>query len=360
MKAAAAIRALVERESDEGYAGEEIGEDRVLLWWKGTPPENVTAAARRTGVTVEIRAAKHSRKELRTAAEQLWRVQGVAHGGQIHAIKTFFNGSGLEAAVRPGRKRMLAPLPDLGVPVELAEREPLTPASRCDDGVPWYGGLAIRSEGTNSWGACGGSTNLTYSCTGGFGVHIGSTEYLLTAGHCGLANRAVRDGAGDYIGNVASRSPTYDLLLVQTDAADRIWDGVPGVSDFTKPVVGWAWTTPGQSLCYSGATSGPRCGYTVDGEITTACGYNPVFGYGECWYDMISAEGTTGGTSIARNGDSGAPVFSLINNFAWTQVAGTVSGFVQDGAQEWLVFQDFGTATRIWPGLDTINYRNPM
>ncbi|MBE3012135.1 hypothetical protein IL992_23475 [Microbispora sp. NEAU-D428] len=360
VRAASTLRTLVEQGADAGYAGMEITEDRVLLWWKGTPPPAVTAAARGAGVPVEARSAKYSRKELRAAADRLWRSAGVEHGGQIHAVKTFFDGSGLEAAVRPGQKRTLAPLPELDVPVHMVERDPVTLASRCDDGVPWYGGLAIRIDGSHSVGACGGNTNLTYNCTGGFGVHIGSTEYLLTAGHCGLINGTFRDGAGQYIGQATQRHRYYDLMLIQTDAGDRIWDGVPGVSDFSKPVVGWAWTTPGQSLCYSGATSGPRCGYTVDGAVDYVCGYN-IAGGDECWYDMISARGAKAGTWI-RPGDSGAPVFSLINNSAWTQAAGTVSGFISGAGDpnEWLVFQDFGTATRVWPGLDTINYLNPM
>ncbi|WP_208803032.1 hypothetical protein [Microbispora triticiradicis] len=358
VRAASTLRTLAEQGGGDGYAGMQITEDRVVLWWKGGPPPAVTAAARSAGVPVEVRSAEHSRKELRAAADRLWRSAGAEHGGQIHAVKTFSDGSGLEAAVRPGQKRALAQLPELDVPVHVVERDPVTLTSRCDDGVPWYGGLAIRMDGSYSVGACGGNANLTYNCTGGFGVHIGSTEYLLTAGHCGLINRAFRDGAGQYIGQATKAHTYYDLMLIETDAADRIWDGVPGVSDFSKPVVGWAWTTPGQSLCYSGATSGPRCGYTVDGSFTQVCGLN-IAGMDECWYDMISAKGAKAGTSI-RPGDSGAPVFSLINNSAWTQAAGTVSGFITGDSQEWLVFQDFGTATRVWPGLDTINYLNPM
>ena len=356
--AASNLRTLVEQRAGAGYAGTEITEDRVVLWWKGTAPPAVTAAVRGARVPVEVRSAKYSRMELRAAADRLWRSAGVEHGGQIHAVKTFFDGSGLEAAVRPGQKRTLAPLPELDVPVQMVERDPVTLASRCDDGVPWYGGLAIRMDGSYNVGACGGNSTLTYNCTGGFGVHIGSAEYLLTAGHCGQANAAFRDGAGQYIGQATQKHGSYDLMLIQTDAGDRIWDGVPGVSDFSKPVVGWVWTTPGQSLCYSGATSGPRCGYIVDGSFTHVCGVN-IVGWDECWDDMISAKGVKAGSTI-RPGDSGAPVFSLINNSAWTQAAGTVSGFATGFSNEWLVFQDFGTATRVWPGLDTINYLNPM
>ncbi|OPG09435.1 serine protease [Microbispora sp. GKU 823] len=357
VRAASAVRTVVEQGADDGYAGLEISGDRVLLWWKGAPPPAVTDTARAAGVAVEVRAAEHSREELRAAADRLWRSSGVEHGGQLQAVKIISDGRGLEAAVRPGRKSPLAPLPELGVPVDVVEQEPPTPTSRCDDGVPWYGGLAIRPSG--EWGgACGGNENLRYTCTGGFGVHIGSTEYLLTAGHCATVGETLLDGAGQYIGEATLRHAEHDLVLVRTDAADRIWDGVPGVSDFTKPVVGWVWTFPGQSLCYSGATSGANCGYTVVKDEYTKFCYE-----GRCWSDLIAAK-RKGRFSVA-GGDSGGPVFSLINNSAWIQAAGTVTGTLQQtdllgNKTEWVIFQDFGTATRDWPGLDTINYLDPM
>ncbi|MBB2914471.1 hypothetical protein FHS43_005783 [Streptosporangium becharense] len=361
VRAASRIRQLVEGGADAGYAGLEIAGDQVLLWWKGTPSAAVARAARDAGVPVEVRAAAHSRRELRAAADRLWRSAGVEHGGRVHALKVFSDGRGLEAAVRPGQARGLAALPDAGVPVALAERDQFTPTRRCDDRPAWSGGAAIRNEAVGSFGPCGGDANLGYNCTAGFGVRIGTAEYLLTAGHCGVRGSVFYDGSGQRrIGQATHKNQSHDLLLIETDATSRIWDGAPGVSDFTKPVVGWGWTASGQSLCYSGVYSGARCGFTVDGEYTTICGELHVGGTFECWNDMISAKGSSGGREFARRGDSGAPVFSLINDYSWAQAAGTVSGYIDGGDAEWIVFQDFGTATRDFPGLNTINLVEPM
>ncbi|MDP9867827.1 MULTISPECIES: hypothetical protein [Streptosporangium] len=56
------------------------------------------------------------------------RAAGVEQGGRIHAVKTMFDGSGLEAAVRPGQA-LLGPLPETGVPVTVVEHEPVRATS---------------------------------------------------------------------------------------------------------------------------------------------------------------------------------------------------------------------------------------
>ncbi|MCC5578812.1 hypothetical protein IMZ11_24605 [Microtetraspora sp. AC03309] len=251
------------------------------------------------------------------------------------------------------------------MPVAVVEHEPVRATSRCDDGSPWSGGAAIRNHTSGGRGLCGPSGTSVYDCTAGFGTHIGSVKYLLTAGHCGSVGDTFTDGGGTVIGQASNKHAEHDLLLIPTDAQSRIWDGIPGVSDFTKPVVGWGWTFPGQSLCYSGAMRGANCGYTVaDGEYTKLCGED------SCWTDLIAAKRRSQNVTTAKQvpwsgGDSGAPVFSLTNDSAWVQAAGTLTGVFTTSdwlgnRSEWIVFQDFGTATRDWPGLDTINYLDPI
>jgi streptogrisin D len=68
-------------------------------------------------------------------------------------------------------------------------------------------------------------------------------------------------------------------------------------------VIGWGWTYKGQSLCYSGATSGARRGHKVGGAFTTICG-DEIYGHRECYNDMISAK-VPGGMLGGLGGDSG-------------------------------------------------------
>ncbi|MEU1734970.1 hypothetical protein [Streptosporangium sp. NPDC020145] len=263
-------------------------------------------------------------------------------------VKALTDGSGLEA-VRSLSARGLAPVPDVGVPVAVTQGEPFrTVAVRCDDSPDWYGGVAIHND-KFSGPSCGGNGSWQYNCTGGFGVTLQSQRYLLTAGHCGAIGDTFLSGAGNVIGRATHEHTAHDLLLVRADTGGRIWDGTPGVNDFTKGVAGWGWTAGGQSLCFSGTTSGAKCGYTVDGTIVSGCGTD-LYGNHECYNDLISAwkDGTAG-----RPGDSGGPVFSLAGDRV--QAMGTTTAYATNNqGREWIVFQDFGTATRDWSGLDVI------
>ncbi|MFF4413112.1 hypothetical protein ACFYY8_11315 [Streptosporangium sp. NPDC001559] len=352
VRAGTKIRNLVEDGREAGYTGLEISGDRLVLWWKGTPPGRIERAVRQAGVPVDVRPATHSRAELRTASDRLWQSAGIEHGGRIHAVKALVDGSGLQALADPAQARSLTAIPDVGVPVAVEPREPIKATStRCDDTVGWYGGGALRHD-TFFGAACGGQERLRYTCTAGFGVRAGGTQFLLTAGHCGAPGDLFTDPGREEIGRATHENVGHDLLLIQTRVVGRIWDGTPGVNDFTKPVVGWGWSFPGQSLCYSGTTTGARCGYTVDSAFTRMCGKD-IYGNSECWDDLISARKNGQGP---REGDSGGPVFNLENGSSATRAIGTVTGYGYGGSNEWLIFQDFGTATRDWPGLDIVTY----
>ncbi|MEV8634908.1 hypothetical protein AB0395_24955 [Streptosporangium sp. NPDC051023] len=351
VRAGTKIRNLVEDGQEAGYAGLEISGDRLLLWWKGTPPKRIERAVRQASVPIDVRSAAHSRSELRAASAKLWQAAGVEHGGQIHAVKALVDGSGLQALTAPSQARSLAATPDVGVPVTVEQREPITATStRCDDTAGWYGGGALRHD-SFAGGSCGG-TGKAYTCTAGFGVRAGSNEFLLTAGHCGAPGDLFTDPGREEIGRATHENVGHDLLLIQTQVIGRIWDGTPGVNDFTKPVIGWGWSFPGQSLCYSGTTTGARCGYTVDSAFTKICDRD-LYGNFECWDDLISAKKNGQGP---RGGDSGGPVFNLENGSSATRAIGTITGYGVSGSTEWLIFQDFGTATRDWPGLDIVTY----
>ncbi|WP_283134672.1 hypothetical protein [Rhizohabitans arisaemae] len=353
VRAAEQIHGVVEAGNDAGFAGIELGQDRVLVWWKGVPAKAVQDAvgnARRTAV-IEVGEAAHSRKELEAAAGRLWAAAGVTAGGPVHGVRIPFDGSGLAAAVEEGNKAAVTQaesrIPgDLGVPVKVFGRDPLKRTGRCDDRAPWYGGAAIRNTSFGFANHCGGTWSRGYTCTAGFAVRLRGLDYLLTAGHCGRPRSVIGDSTGEAIGNMTHEHVGHDLALIRADggSAGRIWDGKPGVGDFTKPVIGWLRASGGQWLCMSGSTTGAQCGYQVDGRYSTLCDRD-VDGTYECYYGLLSARSHYGVPS--RNGDSGGPVFQLDVNADQVFAVGTVVGYGGDR----LVFQDFATARYDWPGL---------
>ncbi|MEV0390456.1 trypsin-like serine protease [Nonomuraea sp. NPDC050643] len=342
-----------------GYAGIELTGDRVVVWWKDEVPGPVQAAIRRArqGVTVEVRPAAYSQRELSRAADRLWAASGAGNGGRVHAVKLSLDGSGLTASVKE-RDAAVArrALPEVGVPIKVTAQEPMRlTTSRCDDDAPWYGGVAIRNSGFDGGGSCGGDGNLRKHCTAAFAVRLNLVRHLLTAGHCGAPGDEFTDAAGQSIGIAEAEHVRHDLLLIRVtgvvsvgDATGWIWDGAPGVSDFVKPVAGWVWPHKGQSLCVSGATSGATCGHVVDGKYSKICGED-IYGARECYDDLISAKRPNGSTS---GGDSGGPVFDLTGDFTMVRAVGSHTGTIASGGSEWTIFQDFGTATRDFPGLE--------
>ncbi|MEU1393179.1 MULTISPECIES: hypothetical protein [unclassified Nonomuraea] len=345
-----------------GYAGVELGEDRVILWWKGKVPGPIRAAIQRAEkiAPVEVRPAAYSQSELSAASDRLWAASGAEKGGRVHAVQMPFDGSGLTAAVEEKDKALVRQaLPDVGVPVQVVAQEPLQLTSRCDDDLPWYGGVAIANATFGGAAGCGGSPALGYNCTGGFPVYIGSTRYLLTAGHCGAPGDVFTDGAGQVIGVAEQENVAHDLLLIRVTGLvstgkgnGRMWDGTPGVSDFTKPVAGWGFTYKNQSLCMSGATTGASCGRTVDYKYSEICGKD-IYGNQECYSNLVSAKQRI---DSSRHGDSGGPVFELTGGDAQVRAMGTVTGTITKDwiitKDQWLLFQEFATAVRDFPGLE--------
>ncbi|MBB4913441.1 hypothetical protein [Streptosporangium saharense] len=48
---------------------------------------------------------------------------------------------------------------------------------------------------------------------------------------------------------------------------------------------------------------------------------------------------------LSTTGPRGGPVFNLENGSSATRAIGTITGYGYGGSTEWLIFQDFGTAT---------------
>jgi streptogrisin D len=330
-QAAIAIRAEIERGDYPGYAGIELEDDQVAVWWKDKVPEQVMQAIdkARSIAPVRVGAARHSLRELQAAGAS---IRATLAAEQQPRIKYAVDGSRVTVGVRD--KAGLHPIPPVAVPVEVVEQSPKEFTSRRDDWAPWSGGADMLNSRTGG------------RCTTGFPVTNGTNRFLLTAGHCGNPFDGVVSGAGKYIGLFWFKNAQHDLAMVfPPDGVDpTIYIG--GVdSNAVVHVDGWDWVFPGEYLCQSGGSSaraigGPVCNLRVE-RFNTDPG------------DAVEARQIYGQVAV-RPGDSGGPVYTGsasggviakgINSYCYLDVylrdCGSVFGF-----------QDFGTAQRdygIW------------
>lgn len=318
-KAASAIRNEIERGAYAGYAGVELADDHVVLWWKGAVPATMAriVAAARSFAPVTIGTAAHSLAELRAAGRSL----SASHPGA--RVKYAVDGSKVVLGVAASLKTV--PKADVPVAVEVTGAKVET--SRRDDWAPWIGGAdAIIGNAR---------------CTGGFAVRNGANQrFLLLAGHCGDNGNQVRDGAGEVIGTFTADNSTHDLGLVSTGSVDNQMY-VGGLdSNAVINVDGWDWVFPGEYLCQSGGSSardigGPVCNLRVE-KFNTDPG------------DAVEARQVDGQVAV-RGGDSGGPVYS--GSAGGGAIAKGINCYTYVGNNTILGFQDFGTATRdygIW------------
>jgi streptogrisin D len=339
--AAGDVQDVVDRGHDAGYAGIGLEDDGVVVWWKGTPPAAVRRAIReaRRDVDVRVVGAAHTRAELESAAQELTD-HIAAHPEQgYHGVEVAYDGSGLVLDATPSASRRSAAngLPaeveratdvPASVPVRVQEKDPLELTGRLNDTAPFYGGARINNNDNTAF------------CTAGWPVRIGSTEYMLTAGHCGRTGGSWNNGNDtQFIGTGTHEHVAHDLLLVQTNVANRMWDGPIGTGEFTKRLVGSDHTFPGEWVCASGSVSGARCNYVVTSTFAFSVdGALDVYGNAETWNDLVLADYCCGAAGIP--GDSGGPVFGLSGPDVVAK--GTITGFWGGGSQ--LIFQDFITA----------------
>ncbi|WP_354638712.1 S1 family peptidase [Kitasatospora camelliae] len=139
-----------------------------------------------------------------------------------------------------------------------------------------------------------------YRCSLGFNVHQGSTQYFLTAGHCGAAVPTWYSDRGQTVklGNTANaRFPGDDFALVGYTNGSTPPSAVDLYNATTRSITGASTPAVGLSVSRSGSTTGVH-----SGKVTAL---NATVNY---------AEGTVRGlikTSVcAEPGDSGGPLFS--------------------------------------------------
>jgi hypothetical protein len=336
--AASAIQNVVDRGHDAGYAGIGLGEDHVVVWWKGTPPAAVRRAVReaRRDVTVRVVGAAHTRAELESAAQELTDYITAHPDRGYHSVEVAYDGSGLVLDVAPSasRRSVANGLPsevdaatDLptGVPVRVQENAAPELTGRLNDSAPYWGGARINNNDNTGF------------CTAGWPVRRGSTEYMLTAGHCGRPGGGWNNGNDtQYVGVGELEHAAHDLLLIRADVGTRMWDGPIGTGEFTKRVAGSGATFPGEWVCASGSVTGAQCNYVVTSTFTYSFSDYDAYGNLETYTDLVLAD-YSGVPS--RSGDSGGPVF--VPTGASDVIAkGTITGVW--GSR--LIFQDWITA----------------
>jgi hypothetical protein len=219
--AASRIQQVVDEGHDAGYAGIGLGAGDVVVWWKGVPPAAVRRAIReaRASVPVRVVGAAHSRAELESAAQNVTDFIAANPDLGYFGVEIAYDGSRLVVDVDPasGQSSATASLPPgMDVPsdvaVEVKAKAPLELTGRLDDFAPYWGGGRINNNDNTAF------------CTAGWPVRQGSTEYMLTAGHCG------RPGGDWNNGN--------DTQFFGTGEQD----------------------TRSTTCCWSGPTSTPACG----------------------------------------------------------------------------------------------------
>ncbi|MGV9316144.1 S1 family peptidase [Streptomyces sp. NPDC003691] len=150
-----------------------------------------------------------------------------------------------------------------------------------------------------------GYQTLAGPCTFGFNVRIGSGWYVIIAGHCIDIGHYIYDRRGpwpppdppwgqavrkDYPGNdfgmVRYLQPPQDAL-----GSVNLYNGT--VQDITTA----ANPTVGQPVCFSGSTSGRRCGQVTGLNWTVAHGSGSIYGLART--NICSAAGDSGGPLYA-------------------------------------------------------------
>ncbi|HZM84711.1 MAG TPA: hypothetical protein VFC19_54005, partial [Candidatus Limnocylindrales bacterium] len=329
--AASRIQWAVERGASKGYAGVGLGNNEVVVWWKGDLPAavgNTVAEIRRT-TPVRISAAANSRAELEAAAKGIADYLRANPRSPYYGVDIAYDGSGLVVNTDPGRIRPAA-LPaemkvPVGIAVSVAEKERPRLTGRLDDFAPYWGGGRIKNQDNGA------------GCTAGFPVTAGNgARYMLTAGHCGRPGGGWNNGNDTlFFGTGAYENVEHDLLLISANVAGRIWDGGVGSGEFTKGVARWDWVFAGEWLCTSGSVTGALCGHVVSNNFTHAFCGTDVYGFVECYNDLILASQRDGLTA-SRRGDSGGPVFGLVGTGQVT-AKGTITGV---SGTSGLIFQD--------------------
>jgi hypothetical protein len=199
-------------------------------------------------------------------------------------------------------------------------------------------------------------------CTVSFPVRSRTTNRVgvLTAGHCTktltggpayLVHQTERISSngtapGDLLGRVergnARLGPNGDSAFVRLvrHRSVRPLVFVGGIyTRRTIPIVGRMTPRTGMTVCYSGASTGEHCGFTVVGGPETV-----LFKEGSQMIHIKHEWRASGATCTSRRGDSGSPVYVRDGNRAYA--VGILSGGQQKAGQCPFFFTPVGLALK--------------
>ncbi|MFE7872012.1 hypothetical protein [Micromonospora humida] len=352
---------------NSGFAGVAYEGDGLTLYWKGalTPGMSAALDTGRTFGPVTVKAAANSEAELHAAGNKIHSAIDRHSGSDIQSISYAPDGSGLKISRGPEATRgeparmirsdnsdqasveQILAEAQVDVPVQVTDAtEPLDLlSSRLDDNSPWNGG--------GRWESWRGLDHRM-NCTTGFGVHSGGRSYVLSAGHCATppddAYQGKYGAAFDEMGPVYDDDWRSDLLLINAPGWYLIFDGSATTST-TKAVRSWGYWAANELVCQSGMTSGTVCGIKQQSSTDIRVSCNTPDSDGDCdytIYGLIKSTQTSGSTA-ARGGDSGGPVFTL--DGTGVRAKGIVSG----GGGTTLYFQDWADVIRVYGAYPNTN-----
>ena len=238
-------------------------------------------------------------------------------------------------------------------------------------------------EGGSLWARWSLADGVGRRCSMGFswkGTDKSFSRFMITAGHCIPKQKADTllavndyggsDGDWDYfLGGLSAENTTFksgegtvdgngDLARINMDEFGRLgaalmWTGGPS-STSSRDVVGVKkWAADGDPLCYSGATTGAYCDYTVDDTDSTYKDGDEVFRQmikaskdgGQC-----SMHGDSGAAIYQRVGDTGALAFGILSGGSGGGADGYIGPIDTLTEDCHVAFTAIGQAYQQWSG----------
>jgi hypothetical protein len=286
---------------------------------KGTGLDSVPA-----GVSVDVHAAKFSRKEMLDAAAQITQDSqafGQAQHLGIAAVGPSIDGSGVDVAVVATDATDLAKASKAlhgkygAIVGDVTESKTKTSDSdlfftgfRFNDYAPWYGGDRI--------------ANSSLSCSTGFAATYNGLPAMLTASHCGgvgtsFWNGPTTSGGWNFMGNVTYSNSGTDVASIQVSSySTYINVGSNPQAPTQLNITGWASPVVGQYLCQSGSFTGEVCGLRVVDTNQYVCTSWVLWwctSYQGPIADVINYLGPS--AYSAGHGDSGGPVYLRMGSY---------------------------------------------
>jgi hypothetical protein len=240
-----------------------------------------------------------------------------ADGSALH-VRTF-NVDHSKAALARARAASTSVIGSIPVAMEAATG--IKDYSRLRDTPSWIAGEALTQYSD--------SQNLGWSCTSGLPARRNSDgePFLITAAHCYGDNASIytgwENGGRNFIGAVSMRNNIYDAIAIDTGSTgptlSQEWDGNHQDPDQVYDVNGAAFSFDGDVTCQDGYTSGIVCDLRVDNDNIAWTGTNGVDHVGVLANQIY-------GFPAGTFGDSGGLVFACVNNCAYREARGIVSG----------------------------------